>query len=71
MFKPQRELGIKHTIKLSHPGKTVYLTYFLFLVHVQTCFFFSSSSVVTSNLKFYVLSCFLSCHLIINDVQAT
>ena len=53
MFKPQYELGIKHTIKLFHPGKTVYLTYFLFLVRVQTCcFFFSSSSVVTSNLKF-------------------
>lgn len=42
MFKPQCELGIKHTIKLSHPGKTVYLTYFLFLVHVQTCCFFFS-----------------------------
>ena len=61
MFKPQCELGIKHTIKLSHPGKTVYLTYFLFLVHVQTCwFFFSSSSVVTSRLQDFK-SCLVFC----------
>ena len=63
MFKPQGELGIKHTIKLSHPGKTVYLTYFLFLGHLQHVVFFSllhQLSLQTLNFKSCLVFCLVT-----------